>query len=105
MKKTKKLKVVDRAIGNGKFKTKEIVLADQDKVVEMGEYVQKVLVALGHPEALVTDESYVTDFLDIFDADLREKQLKKLEKKLKMKITKNDHVWEIAERIKNASNK
>jgi hypothetical protein len=100
----KKVKVVDK-FGAGKFKIKKIELADQSKVIQLDKYVKKVLIALGHSEALVTDESCVSDFLDIFDADLREKQVKKVEKKLKMKITKNDYIWQVAERIQNASNK
>ena len=36
--------------------------APQEKVEHLQPYVDKVLLALGHPEALVTDESTIVDF-------------------------------------------
>ncbi|MBM3129952.1 MAG: hypothetical protein FJ009_15185 [Chloroflexi bacterium] len=80
-------------------KIKRIELAGRDKIESLGEYVDRVLEALGHPEALVTDESQVWDFT----RDTNE--LKKIAKKLGFAITKNDYVWELAERCKNRAKK
>jgi hypothetical protein len=79
---------------------KKIELASQDKIIELEPYINKVLRALGHSEALVTDESLISDFLNIFDQKERDKQLKKLIKKLKLKIDDGDYVWKVAEQIK-----
>lgn len=40
-----------------------IVIAEQDATDQFEPQVQRILVALGHPEALVTDLSQVYDFL------------------------------------------
>jgi hypothetical protein len=83
-------------------KIKKIELAEQDKIDKLQPYIDKVLNALGHPEALATDESMVCDFLDIFDKDERVKQVKKAHKKIKVNIFPGDYIWEVAKRIKNA---
>jgi len=82
-----------------KKKTK-IELADHNKIDELQPYVDKVLKALGHTEALVTDESLVSDFLDIFDKERRVKQAAKAKKKLGVDLFPGDYLWEVAERIK-----
>ena len=75
-------------------------LAGRDKVTILDKYVAKILKALGHPEALVTDESMVSDFLDIFDAKERIKQSNKVKKIVKVDIFPGDYIWEVAERMK-----
>lgn len=87
-----------------------ILLAQQKEVKKLEEYIDKVVAALGHKEALVTDESYVSDFLTInFNQDskcavIREKELKRACKKLKMKIEAGELVIDVAKRLmKNAS--
>jgi len=97
----KKLDKVTKEFHEKLKNAKKIVLAPQDKIKELEPYMDKVLNALGHPEALVTDESMVTDFLDIFDKDSRVKQIKKTQKKIKVDIFPGDYIWEVAERIKN----
>ena len=78
-------------------------LGDQDKTEELQPYVDKVLKALGHSDALATDESYVTDFLDVFASSAEKgKMLKKLSKKLKVEVSVQDYVWQVAERLKKA---
>jgi hypothetical protein len=74
-------------------------LASQDKVKKMRTYMHKIVTALGHSEALVTDESMVSDFLDIFDKEERTKQIKKAKKKIKVDICPGDYLWEVAERM------
>lgn len=79
---------------------KKIELADQDKIDKLQPYVDKVLKSLGHSEGLVTDESLVSDFLDIFDKDERIRQISKSKKKIKVDIFPGDYIWEVAERMK-----
>lgn len=74
--------------------------ADTEKTLLLESYMDDVVMALGHEEAMVTDESYISDFLDVFDEKRREKQLKKAEKILGIKIDKREYVWEVAERLK-----
>jgi hypothetical protein len=40
----------------------KVELAPQDKIIELRSYVMKVLEAIGHPEAWVSDLSSVWDF-------------------------------------------
>lgn len=48
--------------------TKKITLAPQDAIREFGSLVDEFLEkALGHPEALITDESTIGDFISPFD--------------------------------------
>jgi hypothetical protein len=78
---------------------KKFEIAEQDKVNERQKSVRVLLKALGHPVALVTDESMVSDFLDFFSQERRDKQLKRLEKKLGFPVRENDYVWQVAEII------
>jgi hypothetical protein len=50
-----------------------IILAPQDAVDQFDAQIQRVLLALGHDEALVTDESQVFDFLPWTCAEMDEK--------------------------------
>ena len=45
------------------IKNRRIVIASQDITDEFEEEVNEILDALGHPEALVTDDSIISDFL------------------------------------------
>lgn len=74
-------------------------LASQDKTKKMRTYMHIIAKALGHPEALITDESMVSDFLDIFDKVERAKQILKAKKKIKVDICPGDYLWEVAERM------
>lgn len=79
---------------------KKFVLAEQDRVGVREKSVAILLKALGHPEALVTDESTVSDFLDVFSSELQDKQLKRLEKKLGFPVRESDYIWQVAETIR-----
>jgi len=83
-----------------KRKKLKIELAKQDKINELDYWVQVVLKALGHSEALVTDESMVGDFLDIFDKKESKKELKKAIKKLKIDMDSHDYIYEVAKKLK-----
>ena len=70
-------------------------LADQEKVIQYSDFVNIILENLGHPEALVTDESKISDFLNIFDKDGREVQFEEFLKKMGSLVTnvsKNDYI-------------
>ena len=95
MKKTKKLKKTKKSIKHTEFE-----IASHDKVTVLDKYVTKIIKALGHSEFLVTDESLVSDFMDIFDKEERIKQAKKAKKILKVDIFPGDYIWEVAERMK-----
>lgn len=88
-----------------KKKNVKIELAEQDKIKQLKPYVNQVIKALGHPEALVTDESIVFDFLDVFDIDERIEQIEKARKNIKVNIFSGDFIWKVAERIKNKEKK
>lgn len=45
-------------------KKQKVIFAPQDRVDADPEGIAALLVLLGHPEALVTDESQIGDFLD-----------------------------------------
>ena len=62
------------------MKTKKVVFAPQTKIKKYQKEVQLVITVLGHPEALVTDESYISDF-------------------------PNQEIWRLAQRIRNLTKK
>ena len=72
-----------------------------DLVDSLAPYINKVLKAMGHPEALVTDESMVWDFLNVFDSREKNKQLKRFNTKMGFKVSADDFVWQVAEKLKN----
>jgi len=79
---------------------RKIELAPQDEVDQLEPYIYKVLEALGHPEALVTDESYISDFLCIVDEKEADGELKIACDKLGFNFSKLDSVVDIARKVK-----
>ena len=81
---------------NRKF---EQALTTKIKLLEP--YVTKVLKALDWDinDVLVTDESYISDFLNVFDVKEGNTTLKKAEKKLGILIKRNEYIWTTAERL------
>jgi len=77
-----------------KKKITKIELAEHDKIDFLQDYVDKVLEAIGHPEALVTNESLVWDFTS------DKGKLKRVSKKLGFDVDPNDYIWQLAERYK-----
>jgi hypothetical protein len=80
---------------------RRIVIADQDAVDQFPHGVQRVLGVLGHPEALVTDESQVGDFLMHYPSDpecarLEKEGLAELSSLLGRPVTRRDWIWELA---------
>lgn len=77
----------------------KIVMACDDRIGKHPDGVLKVLKALGHVEALVTDESSVSDFLDVFASKSdKEAQLRVIGKRLGMGVRKEDLICDLAEK-------
>lgn len=72
---------------NGKF-------AERVKIELYRPEVEIVLKLLGHPEAFVTDESWLCDF------HLDDMELKQLREKLGFQVGSLDFIWQIAKRYR-----
>lgn len=84
-------------------KITNIELARHDIVDDLGKEIDIILKALGHSEALVTDESWVSDFLPFLSSMDREKAFKNFKKKMAkigIKVCFHDSIIDIAKRIK-----
>lgn len=79
-------------------KKPKIELASQCKIDQLLEYVDIVLEALGHPEALVTDESEIWDFHPSKNGQAE--WLKEISEKLGIDVTIRDYIWEVAEHVR-----
>ena len=83
-----------------------VEMASQDSVNELEPYVDEVLEALGHPEALVTDESTLSDFFDIFGSkEDREKEFQDFKERVGVDIGTDDpheKIIVVAWRVKEA---
>ena len=91
------------ATGDIKPISKHIELAAQDKTEELQKYVDKILKALGHSDALATDESYVSDFLPFLGSMDRKKEFEKFRKKMKkmgVDVEFHESIVEVAEKLK-----
>ncbi len=88
------------------YPIKKFELAPQDKVDDLQLYVDQVLKALGHPDALATDESYISDFLPFIGSMGRKEAFEKFSKKMKklgIEVKFEDSIIEVAERLRNKS--
>ena len=78
--------------------------AAQDNVDKLQPYVDRILEALGHPEAFVTDESIVGDFINVFSSkEERYVVAAQLSSKLGLVIETKDYIYKIAERLRDAN--
>lgn len=80
-------------------------LAPQAQIDKYGREVAEVLEALGHPEALVTAESLMWDFLESIDGDQHKAESDALLEACRIHwgletLEEEDYVWEVAERIR-----
>lgn len=81
---------------------KIITLASTDNVKNYEKEIEKILKILGYPEALVTDESRISDFFNIFGNDTDDKKkIKKLEKNVNFCLRRNDLIITVAEYMRN----
>jgi hypothetical protein len=95
-----------------------IEAADERRTLALRPYVEKVLTALGHPEAFVTDESLISDFLDHIWSDpkwtetrrgwrrvsqvtIDPARLPQVIEKLGVPIDPNERVVDVALRLRN----
>jgi len=53
---------VEHEIAVGRLKEKKVMLASQDKVDSLQYEREEILQVIGHPEALIIDESSIRDF-------------------------------------------
>ena len=78
----------------------EFELAPQDRVDRLAQQVTRVLGVLGFPGSLVTDESFVTDFCDFtMTREQRAAHLRRVSTKLGVRVTADDYLWQVAERM------
>ena len=70
-----------------------IVIADQEKVDIYEAEVNRILAALGHPEALVTDLSQVFDFGDDEEAAVDLAEL------MGHPVEPREHIWKLAQEL------
>ena len=82
----------------------EYTKAPQDARDALDKYVTQVLEALGHPEAFVTDESMIKDFLhwskDPALVRENEARLTAMSEALRVPVEARDYVVDVARRIK-----
>lgn len=72
----------------------KIEIAPSSKIDELRPHVDQVLEAIGHPEALVTDESMIWDF------SLSDEEIDTAVEKLPTWLTRMCYIIEVAERLK-----
>ncbi len=73
--------------------------ARQDRVERLEPEVQRILDVLGHPEALVTDESFIADFSD-FGQGHGEIELRRISAALGVHVEDNSVIADIAAQLK-----
>ena len=78
---------------------KQIELARQARIKKYKKEITFILEALGHPEALVTDESKVSDMLCVVDEKEADKELKILCDLTHLKVEKKQYIADVAERL------
>lgn len=81
-----------------KFDEKKISLAPQTNIEKLWPEVERILEAVDHPEALVTDESRIGDFpVDGEDAE-------EIAEELGVPVSPGDYIIVVAQRLKDKEN-
>jgi hypothetical protein len=84
------------AAKSGKFE-----MAPQVRIEALDFYVQKILDALGHPEALVSDESQINDFSDWgASKEDRDAWVLELSDKLGLPVERKEFIPDVALKLK-----
>ena len=84
--------------------TPTIDLAPTDEIEHLGVWIDEVLKALGHPDALVTDESWIGDFAPFGgSSDEKAAFLIQLEAKLGLPVTTRTPLVEVAKKLRERS--
>ena len=83
------------------FRGKKFILASQINVKRLQPYIDRILELLGFSDALVTDKTYVTDFLFWKDPkEIKEQQLQALAEQLGVAVGWDDYLYEVADRLR-----
>lgn len=85
---------IQKKIQRGEIK---IEYASRSHTERIRPWVQKVLEAVGHPEAFVTDKSTISDFFNIDDRDGRAEEISK---KLGVPLKLSDYVVDVANKVR-----
>ena len=86
-----------------KLNIKKFELASQDEIPKYEKEIAIILKALGHSEALVTDESAISDFLPFLSSMDRKEEFKKFKKKMakyNVDIDFQDYLIDVAKKMK-----
>lgn len=70
---------------------------------ELRPFMEKVLKALGHPDAFVTDESTVWEFVFSYEGKAKSAKLRRISKALGFKIKGGEYLIDLAERLRTIS--
>ncbi len=81
----------------GRFAGRTVECAEQTRVERFWPEVERVLVAVGHPEAFVTDLSQLGDF-SLDDADLAA-----IGDRLRLTVTRQSYIADLAEILRGVS--
>lgn len=78
-----------------------IEYACRDRVTLLKSWVKKVLTAIGHPEAFVTNQSMVSDFLPSgIDNTMKNNFAKELGEKLGIRVDLKDYIVDVAQKLR-----
>lgn len=88
---------ISRKIRSGEI---QVTYARSTRVNDLRKWIDKVLDAVGHPEAFVTDLSTFSDF---WARDERDEQARKTSKKLGLRVEPSDCIVDAASRLRLAS--
>lgn len=81
-------------------KVKKISLAENKETRTYKRFVDVVLDELDHPEALVTDESYVSDFICFMDSKRRKKILERMSNRFGFEINQYTRIIDVAKKLR-----
>ena len=85
-----------KAVADGR-----VEFAPQDTILELRQWVDMVLDCVGHPEALVSDESRLSDFLPFLDEDEGKEEFEDFKKRIGVEIKEEtDLIIDIARRVR-----
>jgi len=90
------LKDIEKKIARGEIK---VEYASRDRVTILLPWVKKVLEAVGHPEAFVTNRSMLSDFWSMDKAE-RAALAAETGKKLGIRVEPGDYVVDVASKLR-----
>lgn len=76
-----------------------IELADQDEVAQYQDVIDEILQAVDHSEALVTDESQLSDFNAIMDEEGDQELIDLIYNRFGIEVEVTDRLVDIARRV------